>query len=111
MDRLKTAAKQALQYFADYLNPKLPGVRQELIFDDENGHYLLKRVGWDEDKFVYQTVFHLDVIEDKIWIQYNGTDCLIGEELNSLGILNSEIVLGLKHPSVRPYTDFAEAYL
>ncbi len=45
MERLKTAVKQVLQDFAEYLDPKEEGVRQELIFDDTNGHYLLKRVG------------------------------------------------------------------
>jgi hypothetical protein len=107
MERLKTAVKQVLTDFAEYLDPKEEGVRQELIFDDNNGHYLLKRVGWVDRKFVHQCVFHLDIIGDKIWIQYNGTDLLIAAELNQLGIPNSEIVLGLKHPSVRPYTDFA----
>jgi len=111
MEKLRIAVKQVLRDFAEYLDPKEEGVRQELIFDDENGHYLLKRVGWMDRSFVHQCVFHLDIIEDKIWIQYNGTDCLIGEELNKLGIPNSEIVLGLKHPSVRPDTDFAVAYL
>jgi len=109
MERLATAVKQVLKDFADYLDPKEVGIRQELIFDDINGHYLLKRVGWLGKEFVHQCVFHLDIIDDKIWIQYNGTDLLIAEELNRQGIPNSEIVLGLKHPSVRPYTDFAVA--
>lgn len=56
---------------------------------------------------MHQCVFHLDIIDDKIWIQYNGTDLLIAEALNKEGIPNTEIVLGLKHPLIRPYTDFA----
>jgi|GEM_PF-5033790 hypothetical protein len=37
MERLEKAVKQVLRDFAEYLDPKEEGVRQELIFDAKTG--------------------------------------------------------------------------
>ncbi|MEM1122864.1 MAG: element excision factor XisI family protein, partial [Bacteroidota bacterium] len=59
--------------------------------------------------YVFQCLFHLDIIDHKIWIQWNDTDLPIENELMKLGVQADEIVLGLKHPNHRIYSDFAVA--
>lgn len=80
-----------------------------LIFDEENHHYQLLMLGWQGDDYIFQCLVHIDIRQGKIWIQWNDTEYTITENLLKKGIPATEIVLGLKHPDYRQYTDFAVA--
>jgi hypothetical protein len=54
-------------------------------------------------------VIHVDIIGDKIWIQYDGTEDGIATDLVENGVLPETIVLGFRPPEVRSYTGFAIA--
>ena len=45
----------------------------------------------------------------KVWIQHDGTEEGIAEELVTAGIPRDRIVLAFKPPEMRPYTEFADA--
>lgn len=83
-------------------------VEAQTIFDTERDHYQLVYVGWkrngDRD---YGCLIHLDLKDGKIWIQYDGTEGGIAQELVSLGVPKEDIVLGFHPPSVRKLTEFA----
>ncbi|MCC5643739.1 XisI protein [Nostoc sp. CHAB 5824] len=49
----------------------------------------------------------IDIINDKVWIQYDGTSLPVAEALLEAGILREDIVLGFHPPELRQYTDFA----
>ena len=82
-------------------------VQIQLIFDRENHHYLLAETGWNDIKRIYGTLIHLDIIDDKIWIQHDGTESGIAYELMEMGISKENIVLGFKSLESRKITDFA----
>jgi len=82
-------------------------IQAQTIFDIENDHYQLIYVGWRDQNRIYGPVLHLDIIDDKIWIQQDGTEVGIANELVELGVPKEDIVLGFQLPSVRKYTDFA----
>lgn len=112
MDRIKTYQKAIIDIFQDVseyykgtTNPR--AVR--ILADRENHHYQLLMYGWEGDDYTFQTLFHLDIIDEKIWIQWNSTAVPVEEELLKAGIPASNIVLGVKHPSYREFTDFALA--
>ena len=65
--------------------------------------------GWRDKDYTFQCLFHLDIIDEKIWIQWNNTACEIEIELLKKGVAADEIVIGLKSPAFRKYTDFAVA--
>ncbi|MBS3025820.1 MAG: XisI protein [Dolichospermum sp. DET50] len=79
----------------------------ELIFDTERDHYQVVNTGWKNRKPVYGCVLHLDIKGEKIWIQHDGTEIGIANELVKLGVPNSDIVLAFHEPLVRQYTGFA----
>jgi hypothetical protein len=66
------------------------------------------QVGFHYDEYVHGAIIHVDIIEDKIWIQYDGTRC-IATDLVENGVLPETIVLGFRPPEVCPYTGFAVA--
>ncbi|MBD2137425.1 XisI protein [Anabaena sp. FACHB-1237] len=82
-------------------------IKAETIFDLERDHYQLMYVGWIDSKRVYGPVLHLDIIDGKIWIQQDGTEVGIANELVELGVPKHDIVLGFNPPKLRQYTDFA----
>jgi XisI protein len=82
-------------------------VQPQLIFDTENDHYQLAYVGWQGDKRVFGPVMHLDILNGKIWIQYNGTEELVADRLVELGVPSSEIVIGFYSPFKRQFTAYA----
>ena len=52
-------------------------------------------------------LYMFDIIDDKVWIQYDGTEDGIADELIEAGIPQDKIVLGFRPPEIRPYTGFA----
>lgn len=86
-----------------------PEVALEPVLDPVNDHYLLVEVGWRQNRRVYQSLIHLDIIDGKVWIQRNETDQPIARELMEAGIPRECIVLGLQRPDRRQFTDYAAA--
>jgi hypothetical protein len=52
-------------------------------------------------------VIHIDIKDDKIWLQQNLTNQLVAEDLVALGIPKDRIVLGFQPPYMRKFTEFA----
>ena len=88
--------------------PDSDSVETQYIFDKEHNHYQLFQVGWDGYEWVHGCILHFDIKEGKIWVQHNGTEIGIAEELMNLGVPKEDIVLGFQAPYKRKYTGFAE---
>jgi len=52
---------------------------------------------------------HLDIKNEKIWIQRNMTEIDIGQVLVEMGVSKEDIILGLHPPYKRPYTGYGVA--
>ena len=63
----------------------------QVITDHENGHYQLVRFGWQENRYLYNTVFHFDLEENKVIVRLNQTDLDIIDELSAYGISEEDI--------------------
>lgn len=108
LDQYRTWIKQVLQEVADY-KPSYGEVDVQLHFDEERDHYLLMHAGWNGLKRVYGTIIHIDIINEKIWIQHDGTEIGIASKLVELGVPQEGIVLAFHAPYKRQYTGFAVA--
>jgi hypothetical protein len=56
---------------------------------------------------IYGCAIHVDIIGDKIWVQHDGTEDAIADELVAKGVPSKDIVLAYHSPYVRQYTEFA----
>ena len=63
-----------------------PEIETQLIFDTTRDHYQVLKTGWRDLERTYGIVIHIDIKDDKIWIQRNATDLLIAEDLVQRGI-------------------------
>lgn len=103
----RSIVEQLLAEYAAFLHSD--DVQMELIFDREHDRYLLVETGWQEGRRIYGTLLHLDIIEDKVWIQHDGTEEGVALELAQAGIPKDQIVLGFKSEERRRLTEFAVA--
>lgn len=88
--------------------PSYPtSLRDELIADTVRNHFQLVSLGWEANRYVFEVVFHIDILDGKVWIQQNNTEANIAEELVERGIPKSDIVIGFQPPSVRAISGYA----
>ncbi len=83
-------------------------IQSQTIFDREGDHYQLVNLGWkDGSTRIYGCALHVDIIDGKIWVQHDGTEDAIAEQLVEKGVPTQDIVLAYHAPHVRQYTEFA----
>ena len=102
----RQAVKNILREYAEF-TPSYGEFQSRLLFDEERSSYALLEFGWFEKGRVHGSIIHVDIINDKIWIQNDNTEAGIASELVEAGIPKDKIVLGFRPESVRPYTGFA----
>jgi len=94
----------------EYATSNVPGMEDQVLLDFENNHFQLVTVGWNDGKYLFLPLFHLDIKPDgKIWLMANNTDVRIAEVLVSKGVPRTDIVLGFQPQAMRAYSDYAAA--
>jgi len=109
MDKLtqyRQYVQQLLKKYASY-RPATDEIEVETIFDTEHDHYQVVYVGWEDDQRIHGCSMHVDLKNGKIWIQHNGTEASLANELVEMGVPKTDIVIGLISPPRRPWTEFA----
>lgn len=110
MDSLKSqyrnVIEKVLKDYADFLRND-EEVQVELVFDRERDRYLLVETSWQNGYRIYGTLLHIDIIDNKLWIQHDGTEEGIAVELVTAGIPKEQIVLGFRSLEQRKCTEFA----
>jgi XisI protein len=109
MEKIALYRRYITQLLSDYAqgSPSDDDVETQLIFDTERDHYQVVYTGWKNKIPMYGPVLHLDIKNGKIWIQHDGTEIAIADQLVKLGVPKSDIVLAFHEPFVRQYTGFA----
>lgn len=105
-NNLEQAIITVLQDYLKFIGNDIDSEIQ-LIIDENQKHYLLIETGWQKNRRIYGNLIHIDLINDKIWIQQDGTEEGIANELVKQGISPQQIVLAFKAPERRKITDFA----
>lgn len=83
-------------------------IKSQTIFDQQGDHYQLVNLGWKNSSTrIYGCVLHVDIIDGKIWVQHDGTEDAIADQLVAKGVPKQDIVLAYHAPHVRQYTEFA----
>ncbi len=88
-------------------HPQDDEIETQIICDTINNHYLLLYVGWQGEKQIYGCPIHVDIKDNKFWIQRDLTEEGVASQLLELGVSKENIVLGFRSPFNRKFTDFA----
>jgi hypothetical protein len=111
MDKLKRYGqiiKEILVEDARY-KPAHGDIEPVLIFDDERHSYQLMYIGWDGSQRYHASIIHIRMLNNKIWIEEDGTEEGVATLLLEAGIPKEDIVLAFHSPAKRKYTEFAVA--
>lgn len=106
LENYRTWIQQLLTEYAKRRSTK-GEVEIQTIFDVERDHYQLMYIGWENKQRVFGPVIHIDIKEGKVWIQWNGTEEQVADDLMELGVSREDIVLGFHPPYMRKFTEFA----
>ncbi len=82
-------------------------IQFETVFDRDSDRYLLMILGRYNKRYEHGCLIHIDIIDGKIWIQRDGTEIGVANELVEAGVPKDRIVLGFKSPERRKDTEFA----
>jgi len=107
LDQYRAFVQQLIERYGNY-KPSFGEIEVEKIFDRENDHYLLANVGWNKLRRIRGAVLHIDIKGGKIWIQHDGTERGVANDLVEMGVPKDDIVLSFHAPYKRKYTGFAE---
>jgi len=86
-----------------------PSESVEVVCDNDGGHFLLLFYGWTDQGHLHSVPIHLEIRDDKVWVQENLTEIEVDDDLVALGIPKSDIVLGVLPPEYRVFSEFAAA--
>lgn len=78
-----------------------------VLFDTERDRYQVINIGWQELTRVFGCLIHVEIRDGKIWIERDGTEVGVANELVEAGISKQDIVLAFKAPYKRKFTDFS----
>ncbi len=99
--------KQTLHTYAEYYSQEGCEWPLRTLFDDRRHGYLLLDIGWRGDEYIHNATVHIDIIDEKIWIQHDDTEDGVATDLLDAGVPKEDIVLGFRPPELRKYTGFA----
>lgn len=111
MDRLdlfREVIPKVLQYYVDHQD-SFGEIKTSLIISQDQNHFLLVDDGWQDGIRSYGVLAHAEIHNDKIYIQRDGTEQGITDDLLAAGISTQEIVLAFHPPEMRKHTGLAIA--
>jgi hypothetical protein len=82
-------------------------VRLLTIFDRDQDRYVLMLDGWEGVRRVHGCLVHVDIIDGKFWIQRDGTEYGIAQDVLDAGVTKDRIVLAFRSLEMRRLTEFA----
>ena len=94
LSRYKSYIEEILHQYASRKPVNRPKLEYQLIIDEERLQFILLAVGWHNNDFIHNWIFHLQLKGDKIWVYEDMTDPGIKVFLMEKGVPSSDIILG-----------------
>jgi hypothetical protein len=94
--KYREVIKQTILKYA-HLRPSHGDIRLETIFDETQDRYGLMQVGWDRGRRVRGNLIYITLRNGKVYIEYDGIEHGISNDLIAEGIPEEKIVLSFLH--------------
>ena len=111
MERVNYFQSKIHEAIEDYLvelrQPSDMDIEFISVEDTKKKHYQIIAMGWEGYKRVFNLLFHIDIIGDKIWVQEDKMEESITERLVEKGVSKKDIVIGYFPDYHRPFTEYA----
>ena len=112
MDRITISRNAIMAVINEYIDEHATsllqdGLQHQSIVNNDHLRFQVVLIGWHDRHRIHSLIFHLDIIDDKIWIQDDNLEYSVAERLVDQGISKKDIVLAYFSPSHREYTEYA----
>ncbi len=87
--------KQVIMKYAR-LRPSHGDIRLDVVFDQDRNRYALMQTGWDQGRRVRGNLIYITLQDDKVYIEYDGIEHGITQDLISRGIDEENIILAFQ---------------
>jgi ribosomal protein S4E len=84
--------KQVIERYAK-LRPSHGDIRLDTVFDETQDRYALMQVGWDRGRRVRGNLIYVTLHDGKVWVEYDGMEPGITQDLIEMGISQERIIL------------------
>lgn len=108
VDELRTIVKDLIRKYAQ-IPASYGDVVAEPVYDDAGGHYQLWHIGWQQKKRVHGCILNIQLKDGKLWIQHDGIEHGVTDELLEAGVQPEELVLAFFTTAERKHLPFAIA--
>lgn len=106
LDEYRDLIYKILSYYASI--PYTYGeIKTYVIVDKERNHFLMMHEGWEGIKRIHGAIVHVEILDGKIWIHYDGIEDGITDELVAGGVPKDHIVLAFYSLHQRQHTGYA----
>ena len=69
----------------------MPEVEHQMVVDEKRKHFIMVATGWNEEEYVHDWIFHLQIKDGKILIHEEAIDPDVHERLTNRGIPAKDI--------------------
>jgi hypothetical protein len=84
--------KSVIRKYAQ-LRPSHGDIRLDAVFDEGCDRYALMQVGWDRGRRIHGNLIYITLQANKVWVEYDGMETGILNDLVAGGIPEDRIVL------------------
>ena len=105
IERYRQIVRDLINEYAAH-KPSNGQIETEAIIDSDRDHYEVVHVGWDGYRRVHGSIIHIDIRGGKVWLQHNGTNQMIAQQLVEAGVPKDDIILGFHPEQLRQHTGY-----
>jgi len=80
-----------IRHYAQF-QPSHGDIRLDTVFDEAQDRYALMQVGWDRGRRVRGNLIYVTLQDNQVWIEYDGMEQGITDDLIAAGIPSERIV-------------------
>ena len=103
----RNIVKRVIECYAKFV-PSHGNIRLDTVFDDQQGRYALMQVGWDRGYRVRGNLIYITIQDGQVWVEYDGMEQGITQDLIQGGIDPERIVLKFVSEAGSPITSKLE---
>jgi hypothetical protein len=92
ISKYRDAVKQIIFQYSQF-RPSHGDIRLDVLFDETRDRYALMQVGWDRGRRVRGNLIYVTIHDEKVYIEYDGVEHGITDDLIAKGISEDRIVL------------------
>ena len=114
MDRVARFQKNIMSIMEEFADARKDSsadtdtqVSYRTVIDEPHHRYQLVLVGWQHRERIYHIIFHVEIINNKIWIEEDNSEDSFAEMLVEKGVSKKDIVLGYFSEFHRKHTEYA----